>query len=284
MLIKINQKTIRPPIKGLIRLLNAPFATNLAYSTDNQKTSNMELHLSAHDDIHIKRPLNSFMVWAKERRRQMNRDNPKMRNAEISKILGEEWKQLSDDVKKPFIEEAIRLRRQHKIDHPNYRYRPRRKNRLEPGSGEMVHNNDAYRQPFALYPNARPTSSGFLTHSLQPDYKTAMFPPRYSLDKHGYASEHISKAGNASASYMPPFPVRPSDVPSWNGYLSPTTSPYYFEPSRFPIPCENPVRGTIHPGSIPQPREKLTSPGTQSMTRNPSSWPYFALKAELQYA
>ena len=245
----------------------------------------MELHLTTHDDIHIKRPLNSFMVWAKERRRQMNRDNPKMRNAEISKILGEEWRQLSDDVKKPFIEEAIRLRRQHKIDHPNYRYRPRRKNRMEPGSGEGPQEGEGYRQPFALYPNsARPSQSGFLAHTLQQDYKAPMFPPRYGLDKHGYASEHIPKPVNASASYIPPFSVRPSDVPSWNGYMSPTTSPYYFEPSRFSIPCENPVRGAIHAGSVLQPREKLPSPGGQSMTRNHSSWPYFALKAELQYA
>lgn len=247
----------------------------------------MELHLAVHDDIHIKRPLNSFMVWAKERRRQMNRDNPKMRNAEISKILGEEWRQLSEDVKKPFVEEAIRLRRQHKIDHPNYRYRPRRKNRMEAANGDITQGGDAFRQPFALYPSTRPSASGFLSHSLQQDYKAAMFPPRYGLDKHGYASEHIAKPGNASASYSPPFTVRPSDVPSWNGYLSPAKSPYYFEPPRFSIPRENSVRGAIsaiHPGSIPQPREKLPSPGEQAMARNHSGWPYFALKAELQYA
>ncbi|KAJ7392945.1 hypothetical protein OS493_008186 [Desmophyllum pertusum] len=245
----------------------------------------MELHMPLHDDRHIKRPLNSFMVWAKERRREMNRDNPKMRNAEISKILGEEWRQLSDEVKKPFVEEAIRLRRQHKIDHPNYRYRPRRKNRME-GNGEMMQGEGYRSQPFALYPNTGAPSSGFLAHhSLPQDYKSAMFPPpRYAHhEKHSYATEHISKPSNASAGYLSPFPVRPSDVPSWNGYLSPATSPYYFEPPRFAIPCESPVRA-IHPGSIPQPKEKLPSPGSPSMTRNPSSWPYFALKAELQYA
>ena len=243
----------------------------------------MELHLAVHDDRHIKRPLNSFMVWAKERRREMNRDNPKMRNAEISKILGEEWRQLSEEVKKPFVEEAIRLRRQHKIDHPNYRYRPRRKNRME-ANGEIVQG-EGYRQPFALYPNSgAPSSAGFLAHSLPQDYKSAMFPPRYlHHEKHSYASEHISKPGNASTGYLSPFPARPSDVPSWNGYLSPATPPYYFEPPRFTIPCESPVRA-IHPGSIPQVKEKLSSPGSPSMTRNHSSWPYFALKAELQYA
>ena len=243
----------------------------------------MELHLAVHDDHHIKRPLNSFMVWAKERRREMNRDNPKMRNAEISKILGEEWRQLSDEVKKPFVEEAIRLRRQHKIDHPNYRYRPRRKNRLE-ANGEIAQS-DGYRQPFALYPNSgAPSSASFLAHSLPQDYKSAMFQSRYAHhEKHSYASEHVSKPSNASTSYLSPFPVRASDVPSWNGYLSPATSPYYFEPPRFTIPCESPVRA-IHPGSIPQVRENLSSPGKATTNRNHSSWPYLALKAELQYA
>lgn len=250
----------------------------------------MEVHFSALEDLHIKRPLNSFMVWAKERRRQMNRDNPKMRNAEISKILGEEWKQLSDDVKKPFIEEAIRLRRQHKIDHPNYRYRPRRKNRLvDPcSSGETIPGSDRYRQQFAPYPNTRPTSSGFLAHHpLQQDYKPAMFQSRYGLEKHSFVgTEHISKpSGNASASYIPPIPMRPTDLSPWNSYLSPTSSPYYFEPSRFSLPCENPVRaGAIHLGSIPHPRDKLPSPTGQAISRPHTGWPYFPPKGELQYA
>ena len=261
---------------------NTSFASSSAHSVDDQETKIMEFTLPVHDDRHIKRPLNSFMVWAKERRREMNRDNPKMRNAEISKILGEEWRQLSDEVKKPFVEEAIRLRRQHKIDHPNYRYRPRRKNRLE-ANGEIVQR-EGYRQPLALYPSAGATSSGFLTHSLHQDYKSAMFPPRFAHhDKPSFPSEHASKPGNNSAGYIAPFPVRPSDVPSWNGYLSPATSPYYFDPPRFTMSYESPVRA-IHPGRISPVKDKLPSPNNPGMTGNHSTtWPYFALKAELQY-
>lgn len=76
---------------------------------------------------HIKRPLNSFMVWAKERRRSMNKSNPRMRNADISKILGEEWRKMSSSDKQPYVQQAVYLRRQHKIEYPHYRYRPRRK-------------------------------------------------------------------------------------------------------------------------------------------------------------
>ena len=101
------------------------FATNWPGMVQPQMLH--ESYLDDDDDSHVKRPMNSFMIWAKIMRRKFAEENPKLHNAEISKLLGKAWNELTTKEKRPFVEKAERLRIRHMKEHPNYRYTPKRR-------------------------------------------------------------------------------------------------------------------------------------------------------------
>ncbi|CAK5125930.1 unnamed protein product [Meloidogyne enterolobii] len=75
--------------------------------------------------------MNAFMVWSRDERLKICSVQPDKHNAEISKELGFRWKSMTKEDKRPYEIKAEELRQLHCLEYPDYKYRPRKKVKLE---------------------------------------------------------------------------------------------------------------------------------------------------------
>lgn len=75
----------------------------------------------------IPRPPNAWILFRKEKSKQLHEANPSMSVGQVSAEASRQWHALSDEDRAFYKQMAEEAKQQHKIQYPEYRYKPGRK-------------------------------------------------------------------------------------------------------------------------------------------------------------
>ena len=69
----------------------------------------------------IKRPLNCFMLFGKEMRPKLRKEQPGLHNSQINMLIGQAWATLNQEEQEVYQKLASEHKRQHQEKYPDYK-------------------------------------------------------------------------------------------------------------------------------------------------------------------
>jgi hypothetical protein len=138
---------------------------------------------SVDDDGQPKRPLNSFMLYRKDKWPAV----PNKNHQSISRIIGEMWRNESPETKQRYDQLAKKAKEQHQALYPGYKFHPKKKKEKEGKSGVRL--GAKYRQSGSVgnsgIPSASYSQEDYLRH-IQPPMPYGYYPlqPDRTLYEH----------------------------------------------------------------------------------------------------
>jgi high mobility group protein B3 len=143
-----------------------------------------------------KRPMSAFLYFSQDRRRQIKDANPSLRNTEVSRILGELWRNASDEEKKPHVDREKGEREKYKIAIAEWRteYEQKMEDQRKQQAEQAAYMSN-------MYQNAEQGQEG-----QNAQYQQQQYPPHPYGDPHAAAYNPYMHPGSAPYGYPPQYP------------------------------------------------------------------------------
>jgi hypothetical protein len=139
-----------------------------------------------------KRPMSAFLKYSQTRRATTKQDNPDMSNTDVSRLLGEMWRNANPKERAPYVEQEERERSIYKEDIKKFRDDQARMDAASRFSHQSVQNYRHHSQGGTFdrsYTNVSGSFENLNLDSFEEPAKKATYRPQYS-NQHAYMSSY----------------------------------------------------------------------------------------------